>query len=456
MFADIDGTLQVKYYGLIEIGEDETADGLVNVVWNKLEEDGLLDTMRARLLGVVSDSAPVMVGQRKGKGGFTKKLGERLHNGVNKLIAHGCLAHKQNLMIRNAMNKKGLNGHPMYYSVQFAELDVNAVATYHSQSHKVTGHLRNTCSRFEGVTFLMPRKIHKERWVGSSFLAYNVVDKMYPVLVRHVGEIIDDPCYSDASHESAADIDDYLHDKNAQVALYFTLDNQVVFKGMAEEFQKKGISIIGQKDQKVIVLAGLDKVKAGEGPYLQKYLAEAQCGIQAEGTDINTFIQEHNDPFVWTPCITLERYENALEVTYKGETLSEGVRRHTVKERRPDGSFDVVIKRYERLSSYKDSFINTIKELVEKWMPNDLLMEVASILDQTKWPNQIEKLLEMPDFVASFKKWPKVFNYPISDEEMQGELESLVRFLKSGKMEWCFHKLSSPTNFWNEILLNGL
>ena len=56
LITDNDGTIQVKFYRLIELGEKENADALVQAVWTKLDEDGLLEIMRTRLQGVVTDS----------------------------------------------------------------------------------------------------------------------------------------------------------------------------------------------------------------------------------------------------------------------------------------------------------------------------------------------------------------------------------------------------------------
>ena len=63
--SDKDGTLQVRFYRLIEIHADESADGLVKVVMDKLKEDGLVDQLKQRLVGVVTDSGTYDAQSRK-------------------------------------------------------------------------------------------------------------------------------------------------------------------------------------------------------------------------------------------------------------------------------------------------------------------------------------------------------------------------------------------------------
>ena len=49
------GVVKVAYYHLREIGIDEKAEGLVNEVLAQFESDGILELMKERLAGVVTD-----------------------------------------------------------------------------------------------------------------------------------------------------------------------------------------------------------------------------------------------------------------------------------------------------------------------------------------------------------------------------------------------------------------
>ena len=48
-------------YALMEIPRDESAESLKNVLVARLEKDGIIDEVKKRMVGFISDSAPVMV-----------------------------------------------------------------------------------------------------------------------------------------------------------------------------------------------------------------------------------------------------------------------------------------------------------------------------------------------------------------------------------------------------------
>ena len=60
---DKSGKTKVLYYRLVEIGTDETAEGLVAALERDAKEDGLWPILEQRLRGVSSDGASVMKGK---------------------------------------------------------------------------------------------------------------------------------------------------------------------------------------------------------------------------------------------------------------------------------------------------------------------------------------------------------------------------------------------------------
>ena len=48
-------------YALMEIPRDESAESLKNVLVARLEKDGIIDEVKKRMVGFISNSAPVMV-----------------------------------------------------------------------------------------------------------------------------------------------------------------------------------------------------------------------------------------------------------------------------------------------------------------------------------------------------------------------------------------------------------
>ena len=156
---------------------------------------------------------------------------------------------------------------------------------------------------------------------------------------------------------------------------------------------------------------------------------------------------------LWMPCQTLQIYENSRHVKWKGVPLGDYISTRKVKI---DGKS--VTKRYEKLSSFMGSYLATLEALVEKYLPQNDMMDVASGLDQRSWPYDIERIKSMPTIRNAFRMWPKVLKIKdISESTMDQELENLVRVLKDprGPILWCFFMESNPTNFWLEVLKKG-
>jgi hypothetical protein len=89
----------VYFYGLLEIGLDETADGFLNILKKAFEKDGITESMKRTLIAFASDGASVMLGKHAGLG---KKLSEFVQR---PLIEVHCMAHRIHLAIRRAFRR---------------------------------------------------------------------------------------------------------------------------------------------------------------------------------------------------------------------------------------------------------------------------------------------------------------------------------------------------------------
>ena len=227
-FAD-EGEVKVKFYRLILLGVDESAQGQVDAVVAQLKKDGIYDTVKERLLSVTSDSANVMSGS---EGGFAALLAVKF--GLNKgdLIMNACLAHKNNLMIRNAVTKKNPRNPKeyLYWNPIIFESDVNDFSSFFRYSHKNMNFLRKKCIDL-GLQPFKPKKIIPNRWSASYFKSIIVVKKHFCPIVVTAGIIKDSPMFALKQQVNARNIDLFVRDKHALTLLHFQLDISYIYKG---------------------------------------------------------------------------------------------------------------------------------------------------------------------------------------------------------------------------------
>ena len=157
----------------------------------------------------------------------------------------------------------------------------------------------------------------------------------------------------------------------------------------------------------------------------------------------------------YAPCRSLTHFEESVYVKWGNYQLSPYVHFVSMNKKMKNGKSKKVEKRYEKLTTFLRRYIQNIRQFVEHYMPEDELMVVVSALDQRKWPEDVESIASMPEIIDGFKNWPKIFQYDdISEEQMVLELNQFAKMLKED-INWCFRRLSSPTNFWNKLLIDG-
>ena len=93
------------------------------------------------------------------------------------------------------------------------------------------------------------------------------------------------------------------------------MDLQYNFKGVSEEFQISGSSIIGQFNKKSLLMEGYQQVLEDRGTFMTTIMKELQC------VELNA-VTEENEP-VYLPCGTLENIESTTGVLWHGNMLRE-------------------------------------------------------------------------------------------------------------------------------------
>ena len=83
----------------LQLGSQETADGLKEAMETVFEKDGITQIIKDRLVAFVADGASVNLGR---KGGLAIKLEEFVGR---KLVKVHCLAHRLNLAVRKVLTK---------------------------------------------------------------------------------------------------------------------------------------------------------------------------------------------------------------------------------------------------------------------------------------------------------------------------------------------------------------
>lgn len=144
-------------------------------------------------------------------------------------------------------------------------------------------------------------------------------------------------------------------------------------------------------------------------------------------------------------CKTLEKYEKTRGVTLNGITLHEDLWMTFYKES------DLVF--FERLSNYKDPYLDGIDAQLRKYMPNNALMKTMASLDQSRWPGDVLEVLADVARMEEIKKWPALFNMEgYSEENFKQDFSRLIHWLNNNKEWWCDRRDSSPQNFWSTLL----
>lgn len=261
--------------------------------------------------------------------------------------------------------------------------------------------------------------------------------------------------------------------------------------------------MIGTKEHKTKIEDGLDEIDSLRGTFLSDFIGQVSCGYvttasSSSGTSStgkkgqskadpkpepkpkrkgknkkpeayqqeDVMVVDRSPPveenIAYAPCRDLAHYEESTYVKWGEYKLSPYVHFVTITEKykeRVNGKIvqksRKVEKRYEKLSISKGPYVQNLRQSINYYMPEDELMKVVAALDQRKYPMAVERIKSMPDIINGFKKWPKIFHYDdITEEQMVEELNELARVLKED-VAWCFLRHSTPTNFWNKLLISA-
>ena len=136
--------------------------------------------------------------------------------------------------------------------------------------------------------------------------------------------------------------------------------------------------------------------------------------------------------------------------SYRGVTLN-GITLHEDTWLRFHNDQDLVY--FERLSNYKDAYLDGIDAEVRKYMPNNEMMKTMGALDQSFWPGDVLDVLEDVARMEEIRKWPALFNMEnYSEENFKADFSRLINWLHNNKEWWCGMRDSSPQNFWSTLL----
>ena len=398
---------KVYFYRLLKIGDDETAKGLLNLLLDAFNEDGIYEAMRLNLIGYASDGAAVMMGKKNG-------LGKKLNDfAKNPLIEHHCLAHRLHLAIRRAFTAK-----PELKFMFHLESMLNSLYSfYYGSGHKRKAHLMKLAkdSPISDLNY-----IFEVRWIASEKRAVEKVLKGYEVFFEDLQEIKDSEDFDDKTRSKAAGLFKLLENKNIFIVLNFLLDILDNLAFYSEMFQRRHGLMIEQADNINDLISSIQLIGGTDGHYLKTALEKMDCNGEK--------------------CQTVSKFESCDEVKYGTIILKK------VNKRSKGGIV------YPDLSSVRHHFIKSLEDELISYLPNEKMADYK-IFDQRKWPEDERSIFNFrtKEIRTLWEKHGMKESTGIDSHDIIEPWRKMLIDITAGQ-NWCKFKNAEVINFWHFYL----
>ena len=294
--------VQVYFYGLIELQQDESAQGMYNKILQRFGKDDITGKLREKietnLRGIATDGASVNTGIRNG---LHKKFRDFAKN---QIYGIHCMPHRLHLASKDALLKTT-------FATTFENIIDQLYSFYNSHGHKRLGHLRALAQRMQ-ETLLNLNKIFKIRWISSEVQALQRVRHNWKLLVIDLDEISADPNFEPNTQNEAIGRGRQLRDVNFLMILNFLSDVLSHFGVVSKMMQSRHAILPEQHDILTTLISKLEKYKIENGPKLSEFLQEVECFFPSIGG------------YTTKPCSELN-FEAAHHIVYKGQIVYKGL-----------------------------------------------------------------------------------------------------------------------------------
>ena len=335
-------------------------------------------------------------------------------------------------------------------------------------------------------------------------------------LVDHQKQIVAESSkYSDSTVHGASLLTEWLTNKHQLALEAFNIDVQTLFKFSNQRFQRKFDCVIGHGDFREKLQSDLEELITVDGPVLKSLLSKSHCVQTMEDAEAILNFDVKVQSFDHDGCKSLVQYEESI-VVYENmilhgndvpdveeeiqviedekpeedeETTDENDPNianvededvmntdveplsemdidvpevdssKVVSEEEPSGSEKEKKKKkkkkqmtFEPLSTIRGPYITEILKNLEKFFPQKLMKEF-DLFDQRKWKEDVAVNVQFSQSWRHLKKLLSYFDIRYKPEFFKN-FKELVQNLMNPEVypNWCKHKESLPSLFWQNVL----
>ena len=349
---------KVVFWRLLDVGSDESAEGLLIILIKAFEEDKLQHFIKKRLTGFGADGVGTMMGKH---GGLGKKLGTYVDR---TLVSVHCMAHRLNLVIRRAFTKDNA----LKFMFNLESLVKEIYGFYYVGGHKRKSHMAGF---FDGVQVSLS-SIFEVRWVASEKRAIVKLIRYYPYILMHLKEVTTNRAvFNEKTRALATGILKHMLDKNFYMILHFLCDILDVLEETSLLFQRRYGLLIEQSENVLMLISKLERLAASNGQFVQAALQGTKCADHA--------------------CLSVADYESHSEVPFMKMPVGEN-----------NDPNDFILKashnsQYPKLQTMRFKMVQSLIDQMYNYFPDknfdpDKNLDKYSALDPRKWPSDLSDI----------------------------------------------------------------
>lgn len=250
----------------------------------------------------------------------------------------------------------------------------------------------------------------------------------------HDKQIEKNPIFTDDAKSRAEEFCSFLTEKSVHSAINFNLDVQAKLTQESLTFQTRYSTIVGDSKREQRLLQAMDEIRDQGGVNLNRFLQETTC-----------YSPGFTNP---RTCMHIHDFENAFHVTYRGINLHET----------PilDQKTNIWGLKYPRLTSYKDTYIQEMKDQINKFYPSQgdpkkgkIKMSIFDVLDPSTYPIRPN---DKQNFVpGSIEEVANLFQ--VDRNGLQAEFNRVLKQAFSTDLH-CKNRKSNALFYWTEMMNN--